>query len=283
LYSARKNYKLLDENRKKKTVGFTGKPKEGQMKIIADLHTHTVASGHAYSTHMENIGVARKKRLQVLGTSEHAPAMDDAPKEIYFENLRVVNKEWGVLKVLHGVELNILNGYGDVDLKDESLNELDYAIASLHPPIFPTGRRSLCTEAAISVMSNPHVYIIGHPDDDHMPLDYEALTLAAKHNHVALEVNNSSLSPGSFRAGAANNYCRMLKLAKDQEVPVIVSSDSHICYDVGNFTRALALLDELEFPEELVVNSSSKRFADFWSHRKSVAQLESNNIYLYAV
>ena len=253
------------------------------MKIIADLHTHTVASGHAYSTHMENISFARKKMLQVLGASDHAPAMDDAPKETYFRNLRVVDKEWGVLKVLHGVELNILNGYGDVDLSYESLNELDYAIASLHSPILPSGRRSLCTDAAISVMSNPRVYILGHPDDDHMPLDYEALTIAAKHHHVALEVNNSSLCPGSSRVGAANNYCRMLKLAKDLEVSVIVSSDSHICYDIGDFTRALTLLDELEFPEELVVNSSPKRLSDFWSRRKSAALFESNKNYLYAV
>ena len=253
------------------------------MKIIADLHTHTIASGHAYSTLMENINFAREKRLQVLGASDHAPALADAPKETYFRNLRVVDKEWGALKVLHGVELNILNGYGDVDLTYESLNELDYAVASLHSPVFPIGKRSLCTDAAISVMSNPHVYILGHPDDDHMPLDYEALTLAAKHNHVALEVNNSSLCPGSFRAGAGNNYCRMLKLAKDLDVSIIVSSDSHICYDIGNFTRALALLDELEFPEELVVNSSQKRLADFWEHRKSAARFDSKNNYLYAV
>ena len=255
----------------------------GKMKIIADLHTHTIASGHAYSTLMENISFARKKRLQVLGASEHAPALDDAPKETYFRNLKVVDKEWGVLELLHGAELNILNGYGDVDLTYDSLNELDYAIASLHPPVFPTGRRSLCTDASIAVMSNPHVYILGHPDDDHMPLDYEALTLAAKHNHVALEVNNSSLCPGSFRAGAANNYYRMLKLAKNLEAPVIVSSDSHICYDIGNFTRALALLEELEFPEELVVNSSIKRLTDFLEHRKSVARFERNNNFLYAV
>jgi len=253
------------------------------MKIIADLHTHTIASGHAYSTLMENISFARKKRLQVLGASDHAPALEDAPKETFFINLKTVEKEWGALQLLHGVELNILNGYGDIDLTYESLNELDYAVASLHSPVFPRGRRSLCTDAAISVMSNPHVYILGHPDDDHMPLDYEAITLEAKHNHVALEVNNSSLCPGSFRVGAANNYCRMLRLAKKLEVPVIVSSDSHICYEIGTFTRALDLLDELEFPEELVVNSSINRLTDFWEQRKSVARFESNNNYLYAV
>jgi len=232
---------------------------------------------------MENISFARKKGLQILGTSEHAPALDDAPTETFFQNLKVVDKEWRTLKVLHGVELNILNEYGDVDLSDDTLSELDYAVASLHCPVFPKGRRALCTEAAISVMSNPYVYILGHPDDDLMPLDYEALVLAAKHYNIALEVNNSSLCPGSFRVGAADNYRRMLKLVKKIEAPIVVSSDSHICYDIGNFTRALALLDELEFPEELVVNSSQNRLNNFWENRKSVALAESKKRLLYAV
>ena len=253
------------------------------MEIIADLHTHTIASGHAYSTLMENISFAKDKGLQILGLSDHAPALDDAPKETFFINLKVVGKDWGALKVLHGTELNILNVYGDVDLSDETLCELDYAVASLHYPVFPKVRQSLCTDAAISVMGNPYVFIIGHPDDDLMPLDYDALTLAARHYHVALEVNNSSLCPGSFRKGAAENYCRMLKLARKREVPVIVSSDSHICFDVGQFARTLALLDDLEFPEELVVNSSLKRLADFWETRRSIARSESGRGLLHAV
>ena len=252
------------------------------MNIIADLHTHTIASGHAYSTLMENISFAKKRGLKVLGASDHAPALDGAPKETYFRNLKVVDKDWGSLKLLYGVELNILNEYGDVDLSDEALDELDYAVASLHSPIFRKVGRSFCSDAAISAMRNPYVYILGHPDDDLMPLDYEALTLAAKHYHVALEVNNSSLRPGSFRVGAADNYLRMIKLAKKLEVPIIVSSDSHICYDIGNFARALALLKGLDFPEELVINSSLKRLADFWQYRKSIAESESKKSFLHA-
>jgi len=233
-----------------------------------------MASGHAYSTLMENIGSAKEKGLQFLGISDHAPALEDAPKVTYFKNLKVVHKNWDTLTVLHGAELSILNEYGDVDLPDEVLEGLDYTVASLHYPVFPDDKRSLCTNALVAAMRNPHVYIIGHPDDDLMPVDYNALTLAAKRYHVALEVNNSSLCPGSFRKGAAENYRRMLTLAKNLEVPIIVSSDSHICYDVGNHSRALALLDELKFPEDLVVNSSQQRLRHFWESRKRVAQSE---------
>ena len=241
------------------------------MNIIADLHTHTIASGHAYSTLTENISVAKEKDIQFLGVSDHAPALDDAPKETYFKNLKVVRKNWDNLNILCGVELNILNGHGDVDLPEEVLDGLDYAMASLHYPIFPKERISLCTDAAIASMSNPSVFILGHPDDDLMQLDYKAVVSAARNHHVALEINNSSLCPGSFRTGASDNYCKMLKLVRSMDVPVIVSSDSHIFHDVGNFSRALALLRENKFPEELVVNSSPKRFLDFFECRKDTA------------
>jgi len=241
------------------------------MKIIADLHTHTMASGHAYSTLMENIHAAKEKRLQFLGLSEHAPALDDAPKETYFTNLKVIRKDWDTLHVLYGAELSILNEYGDVDLSAETLVKLDYAIASLHYPVFPKEKLPLCTDAAIAAMSNPNVFILGHPDDALMPLDYKAIIRAAKRHNVALEVNNSSLCPGSFREGAVDNYRRMLKLAKIMEAPVMISSDSHICYDVGNFSRALTLLDEINFPKELVINSSKSRLAGFLEHKKNAA------------
>ena len=198
------------------------------MNIIADLHTHTISSGHAYSTLGENIAAGKENGLLILGMTDHAPALEGAPKEAYFRNMKVVRREWDNLTVLRGVELNILNEHGDVDLSDEVLNELDYAVASLHAPILPKYGISYCTSAAIGAMSNPHVFILGHPDDDFTPLDYEAVTIAAKHYHVALEVNNSSLAPNSFRKGAVGNYYKMLRLANNLDVQVVVSLFCHM-------------------------------------------------------
>lgn len=241
------------------------------MNIVADLHTHTIASGHAYSTLLENVEAAKKKGLQWLGMSDHAPALDDAPKETYFKNLKVVNRAWDNLQVLRGVELSVVDEYGSVDLPDGILETLDYAIASFHYPVYPHDKLHLCTEAAIAAMHNPYVFALGHPDDDLLPMDYEAIVNTASHCHVALEVNSSSLRPDSFRQGARENYLKMLTLAKEKDVSIILSSDSHIFYDIGNFSLALALLEEIGFPEELVINSSSKRLLDFFAYRQSKA------------
>ena len=43
------------------------------MKDILDLHTHTIASGHAYNTLYEMAQAAADKGLAVYGCSEHAP------------------------------------------------------------------------------------------------------------------------------------------------------------------------------------------------------------------
>ncbi len=64
--------------------------KEFNYKI--DLHTHTIASGHAYNTIDEMVKAARKKGMTYLGITEHAPNMPGTCKDFYFHNLKVVPK-----------------------------------------------------------------------------------------------------------------------------------------------------------------------------------------------
>ena len=105
-------------------------------------------------------------------------------------------------------------------------------------------------------MKNPAIHIIGHPDDSRFPIDYDTLTAAAREHHKLLEVNNSSLTPLSYRQGVRENYVKMLELCRHYRTPVIVNSDAHCEADSGNHASAYALLEELDFPQELVVNTS---------------------------
>jgi len=224
------------------------------MKSLLDLHTHTVESGHAYSTLKENIEQASLAGLKVLGTSDHAPAMPHTTNENFFANLKVLRPELMGVRILRGVELNITDYSGTVDLPEKILAGLDFAIASLHPPTIPFGTPEDHTNAVIGAMENPYVNVIGHPDDSRFPLQYDRLVRAAGANHVALELNNSSLSPNSYRKNARENAAQMLELCREYGVMVIVNSDSHIYHDIGFQDYALALLEELRFPQELVVN-----------------------------
>ncbi len=236
------------------------------MRDILDTHTHTLASGHAYSTIRENTRAAFRKGLELLAITEHAPCLIGSCQTIYFQNLRVVDRNAYEVELLMGVELNILDQQGNVDLEVRTLRQMDVAIASLHTPCFTPGSREYNTQACINAMRNPYVNILGHPDDPRYPVDFRALVQAAKEHEVLLELNNSSLRPGGSRKNARGLDMEMLKLCMEYEAPIVIGSDAHVDTDVGRHDEALALLEELEFPESLVVNRSVEELKKYVNH-----------------
>ncbi len=224
------------------------------MNSIIDLHTHTIASGHGYSTLKENIEAAKETGLLFLGMSEHGPAMPGGPHEYFFSNYKCIPRQHGDLRLFCGAEANITDYDGGLDLPEYLLEKMDYVIASMHPPCVTPGGRKENTQASINAMRNPYVKILGHPDDARYPLDYEELVLAAKAEQVILEINNSSPHPLSPRPGARENIITLLNACMKYQVPVVMGTDSHVCYTIGKFDAALSLLEEVQFPEELILN-----------------------------
>ncbi len=238
------------------------------MKFVLDTHTHTYASGHAYNTMNEMAKAASDMGLQLLGITDHAPQMPGSCTHMHFMNLRACPREKYGIRLLLGVELNILDYEGHVDLPTKILEEMDLVIASIHPPCFEGGSKEENTRAYLNVMDNPYIDVIGHPDDGRFPIDYEALVAKASEKHIMLELNNSSLLPGSFRPGARENYEKMLKLCKENRVPILLSSDAHVEEKIGHFEEAEKLLDELDFPEEYIANCSLRNFEKFLDERR---------------
>jgi len=224
------------------------------MKPLFDLHTHTIASGHAYSTWKENIQAARERGLKALGFSDHAPAMPGTAHPYYFGNFKVIRPYIMGVRIYKGIEANIMDLEGSVDVDDEMASTLDYVIASLHPPCVAPGTVEENTCALMGAMKNPAVKIIGHPDDDRYPLDYDELVMAAGREKVALELNNSSFCPGTSRQNARKNAFLLMDRCRFHEVPVIMGSDAHIYYDIGEMTQCEMILRETDFPPELVLN-----------------------------
>lgn len=235
------------------------------MKAIIDMHTHTVASGHAYSTIHENIQFAKKHGMKFLGTSDHGSTMTGGPAEYFFHNLKVVPREMDGVKILRGMEANILDVNGNIDeLDSKALDGLDYLIASLHIVCIEPSTKEDNTMAILNVMDKEKVKIIGHPDDARYELDYEAIVKKAKEKNILLEVNNSSLSPNTSREGARENILKYLELCKEYGVRIIMGTDSHICYDIGVFQYAEAIIEEANFPKELVINYWEDQIVEFF-------------------
>ena len=230
------------------------------MRIALDTHTHTLASGHAYSTISEMAQAAKEKNLQLLAITEHAMKMPGTCHQYYFDNLKVVPREMHGVHLMMGTEANIMDYEGNVDMPDYLLAKMDLVIASMHMPCIPKGTKEDHTNAVIGAMKNPYISIIGHPDDSRLPVIYEPIVKAAKETGTLLEVNNSSLNPSGFRQNAKENVIEMLKLCKEYWVPISLGSDAHIACDIANYDRALEVLKEVDFPDELVANTDVDKF-----------------------
>ena len=104
------------------------------MKYVLDAHTHTIASGHAYSTIREMAKSASEKGLELLGITEHSMKMPGTCQLFYFENLKMVDREMYGVELYMGTELNIMDYEGHVDMGEKTLKKMDIVIASMHIP-----------------------------------------------------------------------------------------------------------------------------------------------------
>lgn len=224
------------------------------MRIIADLHVHTIASGHGYSTVFENVQVAKQKGLLALGIADHTPSMPGGPSPLYFEARGHFPKEVLGVRLYFGAEVDVRDAEGCLDLPDRILRRLDFALVSFHPQVFPGGSREVNTRALIKALEHPLVDIVAHPGNPRYPLNYEEVVAAVVRLGKVIEVNNSSFLVS--RKGSEANCRLIVQLAKDLGGRIIVSSDAHFCAEVGEFGEALRMLEEIGFPEERVVNAS---------------------------
>lgn len=233
------------------------------MKYLTDMHIHTVSSGHAYSTIDEIAREASKKQLKIIGISDHNEGLPGGAHEYHFNNLGVVPRVLYDVYVLRGMEANIVDFDGTIDATEATTKGLDYVIASYHPPCIPFGTIEACTKGIIGAMENPLVKIIGHPGDARYPFVHEEVVRASKRTDTLLEINNASLRPGAFRPGVKENLIEMLKVCNRLDVPILANTDAHIAYQVGDFTETKQLLEAIQFPKTLVLNTMPEKIMAF--------------------
>ena len=233
------------------------------MKIELDVHTHTIASGHAFSTLQEMAQAAAGKGLKVLGITEHSPGIPGTCHPIYFRNLHVVPRRMYGVELLLGAEINILDGKGNLDLDEDYMKMLDIRIAGIHSLCYEYGTIEENTHGMVQAISNPFIHIISHPGDGTTALHFEPMVLAAKEHHTLLEINNSSLKPTRNKPDARENNLTILRLCKKYEVPVILGSDAHISFDIARYDNLYELLQLTGFPEELIMNRDVKSFKEY--------------------
>ncbi len=239
------------------------------MKIYIDTHTHSVASGHAYSTVDELAQGARKRGLTGFVLTDHGPALPGGTHPYHFGNLRVLPQKIHGVRFYSGVEANILSIQGNIEMEAYLLKRLDFVMAGFHEICFESQGLEGNTQAMVATLANPAVDAVSHPGNPAYPIDLEAVVRAAKEYGKALELNDSSFR---IRKGSDKNCATLAQLCVDQGTLMVVGSDAHYWRDVGRFDNVQDLLKKVGAPKHLVINSSVAAFESFIAQRKAARQ-----------
>ena len=229
------------------------------MMIEADLHTHTCASTHAFSTIKENCRYASRYGLKCIAMTDHMTAMEDAPHEWHFHNMEILPRAISGVYVLKGVELNVIDTEGNVDMNESLLKKMEWCVASMHRSVFKCSDSEQITNAYLKLCENPYIDVIGHPTSDAFPFDMEKCLKAFREYGKLPEVNESSIV---YKDGSRKNCAEMLRICKKYEIPVVLDTDAHYCELVGMTSESEKLIREVGFPIELVENASWERIRE---------------------
>lgn len=110
------------------------------MKVIGDYHTHSEYS-HGKGNLRENIKSALKKGLKEIAITDHGPCsfnfipLGIKKPEVLLKikgEIIKLQKEFPQIKILLGVEANIINQEGKIDIPENIIKELDVLACGLH-------------------------------------------------------------------------------------------------------------------------------------------------------
>ncbi len=254
------------------------------IRIACDVHTHTLYSRHAYSTLEEDVRAAANKNLELLGVTDHYSSMlfdEQTLKNFqYFVNLITWPRVWHDVTLLRGCEADIVDGEGHLfghdivvdhgitgesrrptTLKDEVFAQCDYVIASIHRKDF-TREQTPAQNAQmyINALQDPKVLILGHLGRSGVDFELDPVLEAARDLGKLIELNGSSLED-PLKAGKSIDRCRAIA-ERCAELGTMVSfgGDAHVSYNVARTRKVAELLNEIDFPAELMSCRSKDAF-----------------------
>lgn len=241
------------------------------MKFCCDYHLHTKASD-GRCTVLSHVESARQKGLEEIAITDHSFA-----STIFHMSKNKFDKQNSIVKsvkdvvVLQGIEGNLLNTNGDIDVPEDVLERLDVLIVGFHRYIgfhttkgraqrswiFLNGfaskkrREKLVeenTKAYILAMQKYPVDVITHLNH-RAPVDVKRVCEAARDSGVYIELNEKHVDTLSD--------CAQDMI--DSGVNFIVGTDAHDYKKTGKFDRVAEFIKRCGIPEERVYGIDGRR------------------------
>lgn len=234
---------------------------EKQMSVEVDSHTHTISSGHAYSTLKENIDEAARNNIKLLAITDHGPAMPSAPHRWYFMNMRIIPRLINGVGILRGVEANIINNKGELDIGPDVQQRMDIVLGSLHLAVFDSQNKTIHTDTVIRAMASGSIDVFAHGGNPLFPIEPAEIAQAALDYGVLIEVNNSSFT--TSRNGSEKNCMALVEAVAACGGLLTFGTDAHIASRIGRFEQCISLVDEVGFPSEKILSLNAKNYIQF--------------------
>lgn len=226
--------------------------------ITVDLHVHSIASGHAYSTVNELAAAAAANGLEAIAITDHGPGLPGGPHPYYFTNQERFHSIKDLCSVLSGVEEDLTDSDGNVYLPDRILETLDVILLGLHPYGWVCDKSAgAATASLLKAMENPLIRGITHPVNKWIAIDVKEVVRAARDTGTAIEFNISKI-----RSLEAQLY-QMLEWVEEYDAPLMINSDAHIADEIGAWEGLEPFIEHIQ--PARVINRSLAAVKDFFN------------------
>jgi putative hydrolase len=221
--------------------------------IECDLHLHSIRSACGFHTLFEIVTIMQNKGQKGFALTDHGPSLG-TPWNHFSVLLKRMPAEVDGIRVFKGIESSVLNTEGEIDTPVFAGFSYEIILAGLHPQgdfIESRGTAENTLALVNAVKRNPAIRGITHPTYLTLPTDLDRLTDLAAERNIALEINNAHL-----RSGKADKELtlRMLEFAREKGAPLMINSDGHVFTEMGEYERALDVIEPFGADRLRIVN-----------------------------
>ncbi len=244
------------------------------MDFYGDYHIHTTYSDGVNS--IEGIAqTAIALGLKQIAITDHGFSnkyMSLTPRKFSKEvkELQKVRTSYPQIDILQGIEANIIDTNGTVDLNYEQMDKLDILVAGFHRFADSTGYRQYVKY----IMYNGFISKVFKPSDNIINRNTEAYIRAIAHYpiDVLAHINEHAKVDAHAVCEVAAEYGTIIELnvrhmdlieesieeMLKTQCKFIVNSDAHKPEKIGKLEAILPLIEKYQIPKDRIVNLGKK-------------------------
>lgn len=238
------------------------------MKYCGDYHTHSLISGDCRSTLEDNVLWAQKAGLSEIGITDHGMGnwFSYNPKKARWARDEVDRlKEIYPLKILLGVENDIISRGGEIDYIPEVGGLFDINLLGFHFPVwmksfkdywtlktpirlskvFPVSKEHVArnTKTVIKALERYPIHVFAHINYNILVNPKEVAKCCAD-NGIYLELNCKHV----------NTLYPIMDDLLSTDVKFLAGTDSHKAFKIGNFSALDGLIRDFALDEKRIAN-----------------------------